>query len=221
VSHLRRLLAVLATAVFTTGVVVGVGGAASHVSGGTLNVDLASDVDSTDPALAYLNTSWEIEYATGLKLVNYPDAEAPRGSRIVREAAAGLPRVSNGGKTYDFTVKAGFTKFSTGVAVTAKSFQRALQRVMDPELNSPGLSFVSDVQKVQVKGSHLVVSLAKPAPDFLARMAMPFFAAVPVGLPVVQNGVTTPARTTSPRARSASRSCSSATRTTRGRARTT
>jgi peptide/nickel transport system substrate-binding protein len=192
VSHLRRLLAVLATAVFTTGVIVGAGGAASYVSGGTLNVDLASDVDSTDPALAYLNTSWEIEYATGLKLVNYPDAEAPRGSRIVPEAAAGLPRVSNGGKTYDFTVKAGFTKFSTGEAVTAKSFQRALQRVMDPELNSPGLSFVSDVKNAQAKGSHFVVTLTKPAPDFLARMAMPFFAAVPVGLPVVQNGVTTP-----------------------------
>src|SRR4029079_5096035 len=29
-------------------------------------------------------------------------------------------------------------------------------------------------------------------PDFLARMAMPFFAAVPVDLPVVANGVTTP-----------------------------
>jgi ABC-type transport system substrate-binding protein len=192
VSHQRRLLAVLAAAVITTGVIVGAGGATSTVSGGTLNVDLTTDVDFTDPALAYMNTSWEIEYATGLKLVNYPDAEAPRGSRIVPEAAAGLPRVSNGGRVYDFDVQAGFTRFSNGERVTAKSFERALQRVMDPELNSPGLSFVSDVTKVRVKGSHLIVTLAKPAPDFLARMAMPFFAAVPVGLPIVENGVTTP-----------------------------
>src|SRR3954452_20972121 len=130
-SNLRRSLAVLAAAIFTTGVLVGAGGAASSISGGTLNVDLATDVDSTDPALAYLNTSWEIEYATGLKLVNSPDAEAPRGSRIVPEAAAGLPRVSNGGKTYDFTVKAGFTKFSNGEPVTAKSFARTFARVLD------------------------------------------------------------------------------------------
>src|SRR5690349_20400565 len=132
VSNLRRSLAVLATATLTMGVVAGVGGAKSSVSGGILNVDLPSDVDSTDPALAYLNTSWEIEYATGLKLVNYPDAEAPRGSRVVPEAAAGLPRVSNGGKTYDFTVKAGFTKFSNGEPVTAKSFARTFARVLDP-----------------------------------------------------------------------------------------
>jgi ABC-type transport system substrate-binding protein len=191
-TNLRRSLALCAAALFTTGVVAGAGSASSHVTGGTLNVDLTTDVDSTDPALAYLNTSWEIEYATGLKLVNYPDAEAPRGSRIVPEAAAGLPRVSGGGRVYDFTVKAGFTRFSNGEPVTAASFARALERVRDPELNSPGLTFVADVTGVKVKGSHLVVTLSKPAPDFLARMAMPFFAAVPVGLPVVQTGVTTP-----------------------------
>jgi ABC-type transport system substrate-binding protein len=192
VSYLRRLLALCAAALLTTGVAAGVGGASSHINGGTLNIDLATDVDSTDPALAYLNTSWEIEYATGLKLVNYPDAEAPRGSRVVPEAAAGMPRVSSGGTVYDFNVAAGFTKFSNGEPVTAKSFARALERVMDPELNSPGLTFVSDVGKVAVKGSHLVVTLKQPAPDFVARMAMPFFAAVPTGLPVLQNGVLTP-----------------------------
>jgi ABC-type transport system substrate-binding protein len=192
VSHLRRSLAVLAAALFTTGAVVGAGGATSHVTGGTLNVDLATDVDSTDPALAYMNTSWEIEYATGLKLVNYPDAEAPRGSRVTPEAAAGLPRISHGGRVYDFTVKAGFTKFSNGEPVTAKSFARTFARILDPELNSPAVTFASDVTRVHAKGDHFVITLKKPAPDFLARLAMPFFAAVPVGLPVLQNGVTTP-----------------------------
>ena len=27
----------------------------------------------TDPALAYISTAWELEYATCAKLVNYPD----------------------------------------------------------------------------------------------------------------------------------------------------
>jgi ABC-type transport system substrate-binding protein len=186
-------LALCAAAILMSGLLAGVSSASSHVSGGTLNVDLASDVDSTDPALAYMNTSWEIEFATGLKLVNYPDAEAPVGSRIVPEAAAGLPRVSGGGRVYDFNVKAGFTKFSDGEPVTAASFARALERVRDPELASPGAQFISDVSGNHVKGSHLRITLAKPAPDFLARMAMPFFAAVPAKLPVVKDGVTTPA----------------------------
>ena len=87
--------------------------------GGTLNVDISTDVDYTDPALDYLSTGWEIEYATCLKLMNYPDANGAKGSQLVPEAATGFPKVSNSGKTYDFTVNAGFTKFSNGQAVTA------------------------------------------------------------------------------------------------------
>jgi len=73
--------------------------------GGTLNVDLPNDVDYTDPALDYLSTGWEIEYATCLKLMNYPDANGEKGSQLVPEAATGFPTVSNNGKTYDFNVR--------------------------------------------------------------------------------------------------------------------
>ena len=61
------------------------GSAAAHsahkgATGGTLNVDLPNDVDYTDPALDYLSTGWEIEYATCLKLMNYPDANGAKGA---------------------------------------------------------------------------------------------------------------------------------------------
>ncbi len=62
-------------------------------TGGTLNYDLNQDVDFTDPALAYYVPSWEIEYATCLKLLNYPDANGPKGSTLVPEAATGFPRI--------------------------------------------------------------------------------------------------------------------------------
>src|SRR5436305_14496471 len=68
-------------------------------TGGTLNVDLTTDVDYTDPALSYLSTGWELEYATDLKLLNYPDGIGPRTSQLVPEAAAGFPKVSTHGKT--------------------------------------------------------------------------------------------------------------------------
>src|SRR5512142_975281 len=90
------------------------------VAGGTLNYDLDTDVDFTDPALAYYVPSWEIEYATCLKLLNYPDANGARGSQLVPQASPRFPRVSNGGKTYDFNVKTGFTRFSNGSAVGPK-----------------------------------------------------------------------------------------------------
>jgi ABC-type oligopeptide transport system substrate-binding subunit len=168
--------------------------------GGTLNVDLSTDVDYTDPALDYLSTGWEIEYATCLKLFNYPDANGAKGSQLIPEAATGFPKVSNSGKTYDFTVNAGFTKFSNGQAVTAASFKAAFDRDADPKMQSPALPFFSDVvgsdkspvSGVTVKGSHLIVKLTKSAPDFLARMAMPFFCAVPANLQHDPNGVLAP-----------------------------
>src|SRR3954467_8096724 len=69
-------------------------------TGGTLNVDLTTDVDYTDPALSYLSTGWELEYATCLKLMNYPDANGAKGANLVAEGAAGYPRGSGNGKVY-------------------------------------------------------------------------------------------------------------------------
>src|SRR6185295_19084091 len=89
-------------ALLTALLVVGAASAKSQHSsaGGTLNVDLTTDIDYTDPALSYLSTGWELEFATCLKLMNYPDANGPRASQLVTEAAAGFPKVSNSGKTY-------------------------------------------------------------------------------------------------------------------------
>ena len=170
-------------------------------AGGTLNVDLTTDVDYTDPALSYLSTGWELEYATCLKLMNYPDGLGPRTAQLVPEAAAGFPKVSNSGKTYDFTINASFSKFSDGTPVTAASFKAAFDRDADPKMQSPAGAFMSDVvgassspvTGVVAKGNHLVVTLTRAAPDFLARVAMPFFCAVTPSTAHDPNGVLAPA----------------------------
>jgi peptide/nickel transport system substrate-binding protein len=175
--------------------------AKAGAQGGTLNIDLPNDVDYTDPALDYLSTGWELEYATCLKLMNYPDANGAKGSQLVPEAATGFPKVSNSGKTYDFNVKVGYTKFSNGQPVTAANFKAAFDRNADPKMQSPAVAFFSDVvgsnkapvSGVQVKGSHLIITLTHAAPDFLARVAMPFFCAVPTNLAHDPNGVLAPA----------------------------
>jgi ABC-type oligopeptide transport system substrate-binding subunit len=175
--------------------------AKAGATGGTLNVDMSTDVDYTDPALDYLSTGWEIEYSTCLKLMNYPDANGPKGAQLQPEAAAGFPKVSNSGKTYDFTINAGFTKFSNGSPVTAANFKAAFDRDADPKMQSPALPFFSDVvgsdkspvSGVKVQGNHLIFNLTKAAPDFLARTAMPFFCAIPTNLPHDPNGVLNPA----------------------------
>ncbi len=178
---------------------------AKAAAGGTIVYDLDTDIDYSDPALAYYVPSWEIEYATCLKLLNYPDKQGPAGTVLTPEAATALPKVSNGGKTYDFTVNASFTKFSNGQPVTAQNFKAAIERNADPKMQSPSFPFMNDIAGVTakydgkaktvsgavVKGNHLVITLTRSAPDFLARIAMPFFCAIPTNTPIDANGVNT------------------------------
>lgn len=197
-SKISAVLLVFVTALLA---VTGAGAHGTHANvASVINVDLATDVDYTDPALSYLSTGWELEWATCLKLMNYPDAMGPKGQQLVPEAAAGYPKVSNNGRAYDFTVKAGWTRFSDGTPVTAASFKATFDRDADPKMQSPAAAFMQDVvgassspvSGVKVKGDHLIVNLTKAAPDFLARVAMPFFCAVPANLPHDSNGVNTP-----------------------------
>jgi len=176
-------------------------------AGGTLNVDLSADLDYTDPALDYYQPGWELEYATCLKLLNYADKNGAAGSKLVPEAAKGFPKVSKDGKTYDFTVDASFTKFSNGQPVTAANFAFAINRDANPKMQSPSTPFLQDivgaqavidgkassVAGVKVKGNHLLITTTQNAPDFLARIAMPFFCALPTNTPIDANGVETPA----------------------------
>ena len=174
--------------------------------GGTLVAELSTDVDYVDPGLDYMSQGWEIQYATGCKLLNYPDTNGTGGSQLAPEVAAGLPRVSNSGRTYTFTIRKGF-RFADGAPVTAQSFADAFNRDASPKLQSPAQSFMTDIvganavmsgssqriSGVVASGQTLAITLTKPAPDLLTRVAMPFFQAVPKGVAqsVDQSGVNT------------------------------
>jgi peptide/nickel transport system substrate-binding protein len=174
--------------------------------GGTGHFNLATDTDYVDPALAYYQISWQHEYATCAKLLNYPDTAGPKGSQLQPEVASGFPKVSADGRTYTFTIRKGF-KFSppSKEEVTAKTFQYAINRDLNPKMQSPAAQFIGDivgadaVQKGKAKaasgvvanGNTLKITLTKKAPDFLSRIAMPFFCAIPLSTPIAPNGVQT------------------------------
>ena len=165
--------------------------AAPAKKGGTIVVEMSSDVDYLDPQLSYYGETWKLEGATACKLFNWPDKEGAGGAVATAEVAAGLPVISKDGKTYTFTIKPGF-KFSNGKAVSAQSFVDAINRFANPKMQSTGVAFLDvvagaqavidgkadKVSGVAAKGNKLVVKLTKPAPDFLARTTMPFFQAI-------------------------------------------
>ncbi len=179
----------LAAAMFA-GTAAGAGAAAKARTGGTLTIVSRSDFDYADSGLAYFSHSWNMMAATNLTLTYYPHTEAAAGGRLTGMAAP-LPRVSNGGKTYTFTIKRGF-KFNNGANVTAANFKRAFDRGLNKTMQSPASSFMDDVASYRANGQVFTVTLKKVAPDFLSRMSMMFFAAVPTNLPFTAEGVKAP-----------------------------
>ncbi|PWU21483.1 MAG: hypothetical protein C5B48_11270 [Candidatus Rokuibacteriota bacterium] len=169
--------------------------AASSPADRTAVFELHGSLGSLDPALGYDTGSWQIEYATCVKLVNYPDRRAKTGEHLVPEAALSMPSVSRDGRTYTFVVSPGKYRFSppSNEQVTAQSFVRAFERTLSPGVDSPALRYTHDIEGadayhsgeassisgVTANGPVLTIRLTGPVPDLLARLAMPFFCAVP------------------------------------------
>jgi ABC-type oligopeptide transport system substrate-binding subunit len=211
-SHMQRKLwlsAIMAALGALLLVVAGFAHASSSSAakkGGTLKLNMsATDVDFSDPSLAYGTISWQIEYATALKLLNYPDKAPPLGGRLRPEAATGLPIISNNGKTYTFTIKKGL-RFSDGSAVTAKNFKWAFDRSATKAQQSPATAFLdsvvgytaavdggknpANVPGVTARGNKLIIKLKEPDGGLLSKLAMPFFQAISLKTKVDPHGVT-------------------------------
>jgi ABC-type transport system substrate-binding protein/class 3 adenylate cyclase len=168
-------------------------------------------LDDTDPAHAYPSPPFraQLEYATGAQLLNYPDASGVRGSQLVPEVAAVMPTVTDGGRTYTFRIRPGY-RFSppSNDSVTAETFRYSIERALSPGLGkqAPGQVYLADVvgaaafsdgkkqhvSGITVSGNRLRIRLVAPAGDFLTRLSRPYFAAVPIGTPIVNGGVQTP-----------------------------
>jgi ABC-type transport system substrate-binding protein len=169
-------------------------------------------LDDTDPAHALPQTVFrpQLEYATGAQLLNHPDASGARGASLVPEVAAAMPAVTDGGRVYTFRIRPGY-QFSppSNKPVTAETFRYSIERALSPGLGNqaPGYDFLADVvgaaafhagnaqhvSGITLSGKNrLQIRLTAPAGDFLTRLSLPFFAAVPIGTPIVDGGVQTP-----------------------------
>ena len=176
--------------------------------GGAALLESQGGLDSIDPALGFSQSSFQLEYATAAKLLNYPDEPGPAGSRLVPEVAQSIPKPSAEGRTYTFRIREGFG-FSppSGEPVTAQTFKYTIERSLSPKLEGPAAGYLqgllSDVVGAQTysagrakhvagltaQGDTLTIKLTQPSADFLHRIALPFFAAVPLDTPVAHDGV--------------------------------
>ena len=182
----------------------GTGPVPAHQNGGKVAVALAGNIDYVDPALAYYQVSWQLEYSTCVKLTDYPQLPGAAGRIIKPEAASSMPSISSDGLTYAYTVPAGKYKFSNGQPVTAANFQYALERDLNPKQQSYfGLTFLSDIKGasaykgtpgshvsgITVKGDQLIIQLTQKDAGIVPKLSTPFACAIPLNTPIDSKGV--------------------------------
>jgi YVTN family beta-propeller protein len=171
--------------------------------GGTLRIVSGMDVDNTDPALASDTLSEQLLYASCATLLNHPDRAGAAGAQLAPEVAQTLPIRSPDGKAYTFTIRPGF-RFSPpdDQPVTAQTFKYAIERTLNRKTKSPWAQYLSDIvgadaymagkvthiSGVTARQNKLIIRLRAPAPDLLARIALPAFCPVPLNTPINPNG---------------------------------
>jgi ABC-type transport system substrate-binding protein len=190
----------LAAAMLATGVALmaaaQLADAAPDRRGGIFNFGTTGASVQVDPQLAFITTSWWMQYATAAKLYNY----TPTGK--LRPEVASRYKISNGGRRYTFFIRKGF-RFSDGTPVTSRSFKYAINRVANKDLASPGAQFITDrnavvivgakdvnngratdIRGVRARGNRLIIDLVRANPRLLSTIAMPFFQATSTKLPL-------------------------------------
>jgi peptide/nickel transport system substrate-binding protein len=110
-------------------------GGSEGSEGGTLKATISSFPDYLDPGLGLSVESLNAFYDTYIPLLTYQHADGEAGGKVVPGLATALPQVSDGGKTYELTLRKGL-RYSNGEAVVASDFGAAIERVF--RLNSPG-----------------------------------------------------------------------------------
>jgi DNA-binding SARP family transcriptional activator len=192
------------------------------LKGRVLRVRMSQDwIDDPDPAVGgepgANEWPWlqQLLYATTGRLLTYQHSAAPAGWQLVPEIAASLPTVSRDERTYTFRIRSG-VRFSppSNQPVTAETFKYSIERALSPVLgkNAPAFSVATDIVGVaayrtrraahiagiRAQGNTLTITLRRPAPDLPERMALSYFAPVPIGTPAVANGLRDPIPSTGP-----------------------
>ena len=120
-------------------------GSSGGKNGGTITIDSGTPPLSADPGLDFTTQGNELESVVDTPLLTFKrGVEGAGGSTIVPALATGLPKASNGGKTYTFTLHSGL-HYSDGTAIKASDVITALER--DLKIPWQAASFISGYVK--------------------------------------------------------------------------
>ncbi|QDA36427.1 ABC transporter substrate-binding protein (plasmid) [Paracoccus liaowanqingii] len=158
------------------------------VPGGMITVTYKDDVATLDPAIGYDWQNWSMIKSLFDGLMDYVP-----GTTELRPGLAESYEVSEDGTVFTFTLRQGVT-FHNGREMTAEDVKYSLDRVTDPETQSPGAGFFASIagfdavsageadslSGVEVMDPLTVrITLSRPDATFLHVMALNFASVVP------------------------------------------
>ena len=153
-------------------------------AGGTITVTYKDDVATLDPAIGYDWQNWSMIKSLYDGLMDYVP-----GTTTLRPGLAESYEISPDGLVYTFTLRSG-VKFHNGREMTAEDVKYSLDRVTNPETQSPGAGFFGAIagfeaagpgglSGVEVTGPLTVkITLSRPDATFLHVMAINFASVV-------------------------------------------
>ena len=156
--------------------------------GGQMTVTYQEDVATLDPAIGYDWQNWSMIKSLFDGLMGYEP-----GTTTLRPELAESVEISDDGLVHTFALKDGIT-FHNGREITAEDVKYSLERVTDPETQSPGAGFFSMIEGFDqwnagegegLSGVRVVddktveITLSRPDATFGHVMALNFASIVP------------------------------------------
>ena len=205
--YVKRFVSLVAVSVGFAVLAAGCGGSttskgkttAAGKKGGTLiTLANAAPSGSPDPQVNYTLQEWQFLIVTHDGLVGFKHAGGKAGNEIVPDLATSVPKPTDNGKTWKFTLRSGI-KFSNGQTLTGRDVKATFERLFKIG-NSPNAGSwynaiaggdacvktpkTCDLSKgVVVNGNTVTFHLARPDAEFLQQLAMPFAFILPASTP--------------------------------------
>jgi peptide/nickel transport system substrate-binding protein len=167
------------------------------VATGTLTAAMSSGaIDTIDPNRWWFAVTWGLANALCTTLVRYADKPGVGGTDIV-PGTASLPKISDNGLLYTFTMRPG-AKFSDGKPITPADVKYSFERLMNPKVatgtggyftdligaNAYMAGKSNDIGGITTTATTISFRLSQADGAFLYKTALPTTCPVPVGTPM-------------------------------------
>jgi peptide/nickel transport system substrate-binding protein len=169
-------------------------GGSGGETGGEIKIG-TTGLDNADPVMFQTTQAVQAFQLAYVPLLTYAHEEGEAGSEIIPGLATEVPEPTNGGKTYEFTLRDGL-KYSDGTAVKASDFENSIKRLL---VLGSGWSFfyspiIEGTEAFQKKGDlkgdisgietddqagTIKITLTEPDTKILFALAEPYAAPTP------------------------------------------